>query len=291
VEVSEKEMSETKGFPLYMIYSSWSLSAITDFLQPFGGVNYLRILCDYKTKEETNRTLAVLKTETYQALVAAGHDKRQQDVDFSITPFQLKPSHFPGRDKSSKLFVQVPNCLRENESLVRQSLLCKFRELAGWGIIPDASWSIFIPLESRKHGHVRGGCYISFRKEVSMEAIAFVKICINDTYWTEDVLDEDGNEPVVLCCWAREYKKDPKKKDSESETSIEVSPDPPAGKEPGATPVEQPPHIVRLKRKSKAAAGQTCPLETSGQVCPLETSGPVEPAAGSVEAATMPDEI
>lgn len=183
-----------------MIYSGWSLASIQEYLQQYGGAKYLRIIYDFRTSKDTNRTLAVLDEEVYGLLVCNGVDKRPGGKDFSISRYILRDSQLPGKDKITKLFIQVPPVFRHRESFVRNSLEEKLHQLAEWNIIPANSWILTIPLQSRETGILRGGCYVSF-KDVSPQAIALVKICINDTCWDKNKTDPLGE--VVRCFWAR----------------------------------------------------------------------------------------
>jgi hypothetical protein len=189
-------------FNVYLIHSGKSLVSIDSFLTEYGDVGFLRVVYESDGKE-TNRTIAILPTSSYDALVKDGYGRSQYGKDFVITVFELKPNNYPGEGRTKTLFVPVPKELGSNDETVVGTVSDKLKHLADWDIIPQDSWSVKVPLKSREIGGVRGGCFVSFKRDVSIHRIAMVRVLLTDTYWPEHGDDE---RLVFRCFWARDRK-------------------------------------------------------------------------------------
>lgn len=204
-DAKELQAQEQCPFPVYLIYSKWSLSQMDTFLKDFGDVGFLRIMYDNDGKE-TDRTIAILPSSTYDALCEEGYGDAKQGTrtygrGFRLSPFLLKDSSFPGEGRTKTLFVPVPKTLGDDDSQVIASVVDKLKHLAEWGIIEENSWLVNVPLKSREKGGVRGGCFISFKRETPLERIAMVRILLTDTYWPEQEWSEE--RAVFRCFWKR----------------------------------------------------------------------------------------
>jgi len=207
-QVSLPETKEKRSFPVYMIYSKWSLLQLDNFLKDFGDVGFLRIVYDNDSKE-TDRTIAILSDDVYNTLCDEGYGDTKQGSrsygrGFRITPFVLKENNFPGEGRTKTLFVPVPKTLGSDDSQVIATVVDKLKHLSEWGIIEDNSWSVNVPLKSRERGGVRGGCFVSFKRDIPLECIAMVRILLTDTYWPEQTDTEERS--VFRCFWARDRK-------------------------------------------------------------------------------------
>lgn len=203
VETQEVSTQETPVFPVYLVHSRWSLTKLDAFLSDFGDVGYLRIVYD-NAGSETDRTIAVLPQATFDELCNEGYDRRQYGKGFVISPFLLKDNNFPGEGRTKTLFVPVPKNLSADDETVVNTITDKLKHLAEWGIVPVESWSVNAPLKSREKGGIRGGCFISFKRDVPLECLAMVRVLLTDTYWPEYGVEEE--RAVFRCFWARDRK-------------------------------------------------------------------------------------
>lgn len=168
---------------LYIIFSNYSIAKIRQILENKNiVVGTLKVLYD-KYGTETNRTLAVLKN--------VNNLESLSDAKFQVKPFTLKKVNKETRE----LFIPVPKTFCK-ESEVREHITELLNFLNIWMIIPENSWKLYIPLESRISGNVKFGCFLSFNNNVSNENINIVRLLINDTQW------ENGE--TLRCYWKKE---------------------------------------------------------------------------------------
>lgn len=202
----QTQVKEEIEFPVYMCYSKWSLQNMDRFIGQYGGVGFLRIVFG-KDEKETDRTIAILSKETYNALLDEGYgdtkpDERAYGRGFRVTPFKLNENSFPGEGRNNTLFVPVPKVLGANDTWIFDQVTAKLDHLAEWGIVEKGSWSVNIPLKSREEGGVRGGCFVSFKRGYPLERVAMARILLTDTYWPEHESLE--KRAIFHCYWARE---------------------------------------------------------------------------------------
>jgi len=199
-------------FPVYMIYSKWSLVQMDRHLEHYGGAGFLRIVFG-RDDQETDRTIAIMSSETYDALCADGYgDEKKEDRSygrgFRVGVFKLNDGSYPGEGRNKTLFIPVPKVLGNEDTWVIDTITEKLQHLAEWGIVPKDSWSLNVPLKSREEGGVRGGCFVSFKREVELARIAMARILLTDTYWPEveapEATDEKEKRSVFRCHWARD---------------------------------------------------------------------------------------
>ena len=214
-EASKYVPLEKRKFPVYLIRSRWSLSSIDTYLDTYGGAGFLRIIYDSEGRE-TDRTIAILSEKVYDALVENGDDQQKYGKGFSVSPFLLRDNNFPGEGYTNNLFVPVPEELSSDDEAVITTISDKLQHLSDWDILPGDSWSINPLLKSREKGGIKGGCFISFKRDVPNECRAMVRILITDTYWPESALG--SVDTVFRCLWARARKSNFGPKDKKKET-------------------------------------------------------------------------
>lgn len=229
-QVSSSQPDETNSEPLdlpvYLIYSKLSLPNLDNILREHGDVGFLRIVYDNEGKE-TDRTIAILPDAAYESLCYNGYGVSKQDgptygKGLRIARYELRDSNYPGEGRTKSLFVPVPRSIGSDDNQVIATVVDKLKHLAEWLIIDNDSWSINVPLKSREKGGVRSGCFISFKREISLERIAMVRILLTDTYWPEQSDSEE--RPIFKCYWARDRKERFEKSENDN-ANKEVSAD------------------------------------------------------------------
>lgn len=192
-------------YPVYIIYSSWSLKEIKAFLNRYGH-SVLRV--EWQQQHETNRTIALLSKDTYQKLVDAGYGtKTKGGVDFSVKPYVLshrdRPKEEGGPGVNKSLTVIIPLKLTSEPQMVKDILRKKMELVTSWGLVASGDWDIKVPLKSRVTGQTSGKCYIQFTHKVFNSTIGFIRIIINDTYWSLDDGDPSINTDYFRCYWSK----------------------------------------------------------------------------------------
>jgi len=205
VSTPEVSNGENLTFPVYIIHSQWSLLKLDNFLSEYGEVGFLRIVYD-KDGNETDRNIAILPETSYNALCKDGFDRRQYGKGCVISPYVLRDNNFPGEERTNTLFIPVPKDLGADDDTVVEAINDKLKHLSEWNIIPADSWSINAPLKSREKGGIRGGCFVSFKRDVPIECRSMVRVLITDTYWPESEENSSEERPVFRCFWARARK-------------------------------------------------------------------------------------
>ena len=222
VSTPEVSLEEGSVFPVFLIHSKWSLNKLDTFLSNYGEVGFLRIVYD-RDGNETDRNIAILPESAYEDLCTDGFDKRQYGKGLVISRYSLRENNFPGEERTSTLFVPVPKNLSADDDTVISVINDKLKHLSEWNIIPEDSWSVNAPLKSREKGGVRGGCFVSFKRDVPLSSRAMVRVLLTDTYWPESDDSSEEERPVFHCFWSRVRKdtqvrpeKHPSKKEEES---------------------------------------------------------------------------
>lgn len=185
---------------IYVIYSSWSIEKINNFLIEIGGnnsVGLLKIIYD-NLSNESNKTIAVIKESLYDKLILLGYGNTNFKIDFKIKIYKLGPFLLPLPDRSCNLFI--PTIKQVTENYVTKVINDKLLSLANVGIIKENSWVIKCPIMSRENGLVKQGCFIFF-KDVSIYDIAAVRFLMNNTFW-DDTIDKKYDN-MIKCHWAK----------------------------------------------------------------------------------------
>ena len=183
--------------PIYLIYSRWSLQQIENFLTQYGPVGYLRIILD-KAGVETDRTIAIISSDTFELLKKNGYDEHQYGKDFMITPFVLRKL---ASEAKHSLFVPVPKEIASFDSNVIDEINGRMVHFSEWGIITSDAWQVTAPLLSRETGGIRNGCFITFKKTLPLETVSLIRLLLTDTYWR---FTPQGSDPIRFnCYWTR----------------------------------------------------------------------------------------
>lgn len=258
--------SLTNEFPVFMIRSKQSLQALDEALSVYGDVGYLRVVYDGEGNE-TDRSIAVLSFDTFEALCADGFDVYSRAHDMVVSQFALLKNHLPGPGRLNSLFVSVPKDAAFTEAFVRGSVVDKLHHLATWNIIPEGSWKITIPLKSREHGGVRGGCFISFAADVNPLAVAMLRLLLTDTYWPEHA--EGCDREVFKCFWTRDRKGDAKGESGEEgadgEDEKELTPEEKAAK----AEREKAERIKKIAGAAKTVGSKPSAAKSKGKKAPV----------------------
>jgi hypothetical protein len=193
-----------RDYPIYIIYSSWSIDKITTFLKSYDpdGVSMLKIVYD-NSSQETNKTIAILSDRLYQLLVDHNYHIYRFEIDFKVKKYKLGDYLLPPADKSTNLFV--PIIKKTTEVYVTQKLNDKLVDLANFGIIEHDAWKLKCPISSRGDGQVILGCFIFFKKEIDTFNIGVVRFLLNNTTW-----EANGNhnyDNMLKCHWAKHKNK------------------------------------------------------------------------------------
>jgi len=189
-----------ENYPVYIIYSSWSLDTIKKFLLDLmpDSVSNMKIVYD-SLYNETNKTIIVLKEELYNLLIDKGYGVTRFEIDFKIKKYKFNDSILPGINKSTNLFI--PIIKKTTESDLTSIINKKLEELSQFKLLPEKSWRIKCPINSRENGNVKLGCFIFFRHDISIYNIGIIKFLLNNTHWIND--DNDKYDNTIKCYWAR----------------------------------------------------------------------------------------
>lgn len=189
-------------YPIYIIYSGWSIEKIYNFLNDTmkNSVCMMKIIYD-SSFNETNKTIAVLNPELYDILINNGYSITRFELDFKIKKYKFKENIFPPPDKSSNLFI--PIFKTTTETLATTIINKKLENLAQFGILPNKSWRIKCPINSRENGYVKLGCFIFFKSDLSESNISVVRFLLNNTHWNFNESNNNKYDNIIKCNWAR----------------------------------------------------------------------------------------
>ena len=83
-------MNVIENYPIYIIYSSWSLDTIRNFLLNLmpDSISIMKIIYDY-SYNETNKTIIVMKEELYNLLIDQGYGVSRFEIDFKIKKYKF----------------------------------------------------------------------------------------------------------------------------------------------------------------------------------------------------------
>lgn len=202
-------------YPVYIIFSGVPINKLKEELLKFGTFGSLRVV--YSDGVVTNRTIALLSKDCYESLIKDEYCAFQQNGKFGIAPYTFKETMLPNENQSGSLFVHVPGNFKDEIVSVTQYIQSKLTVCANFGLIPENSWKLNIPLVSRfKNGTIKNGCFIIFNEDVKVQDIAAVKIVLDKTFWVDvdndspsealdhllAVLGKDTDLPLFKCLWA-----------------------------------------------------------------------------------------
>lgn len=237
-----------RSFPMYLIYSKKPLNYLSKIISSHGDTqSYLRVV---KNKaEDTNRTIALISSKAYQNLCNDGYNVKGNYPHFYIQPYRLNQRDFYGEGQNRNLFVPVPPDMRGDYDFVTSYVEDRLELLVEWGIIEPKSWSLKVPIKSRRVGDVKGGCFIIFNDSVHDEQIATARLLLHDSYWPVSGDDPSESDFGFRCVWAQTRKPHVKKDEASNQPK----------------PPKQPKTIVKLnaeerRTKTLLSALQKLPL-------------------------------
>jgi len=206
---SDSNSEETTNSCVYLIHSNRALSELESFITKKCSsvrnedLGFMHIVWD--GNEETCRTVVLMKKKIYDSLVEQGYGKRIKTHNFYIVPYILGKNNFPRSTHEYKFFIPLPRELSVKEC--RDQLSNTFVIMTEFGILPQDSYNIDIPVPSRQGTKHKGRSYISFDKNVVREVdIVFAKVLIDGYSWYRQSKD-DTQTQRLKCRW---YKKNQK---------------------------------------------------------------------------------
>ena len=220
-ENSKDESTTDIEYPVFIVFSQWSLPEIKDELIKYADnadqIGSVRI--DFYHNNQTDRTIILMDSSIYRRLSQKSVAEELRGRGFSITPYEIRPHWYPRENETSDFYIHLPNNLSVDKC--RVSLQAKIDELVKFRILDSSSVnSISIPMESRESTKHIGRAYIDFKEGTNPESIAHARVIISYSKWSykNDSVDpdEDGN---VKCFYKKaSQKKFSQKTDNESDT-------------------------------------------------------------------------
>ena len=197
---------EERNYPIYIIYSSWSICKMKDFLDNIlpDNVGLLKIVYD-TIGNETNKTIVLMSNELYDKLLELGYGTYRYGIDFIIKRYKLGNYILPGENKSNNLFI--PTIHKTTELFITTVLTNKLELLVKYNIIPPQSWRIKCPLNSRENGFIKLGCFIFFKPEISDYNIGVVKFLLQNLRWIDGDSPGEKYDNMIKCYWAKRKNK------------------------------------------------------------------------------------
>ena len=203
--MSESE-SENK-WAVVVVFSHWPLAQLYSFIEEEleadkEQIGVMRI--DRVKGKESNRTIMLVDKAIFDVAEEKGYTKRQQELDFRMSKYEIRDFDLPRRGCSNNLYVPVPTKISGVDA--RSQLENKLEVLSEFGLLENVKPRLVLPLKSRETGgEHNGSAYITFPKSVPVETIALVRLLLHDTrfYYTESDFD------LMKCFWAKIFDKAP----------------------------------------------------------------------------------
>ena len=173
-----------RSFPVFIVYSRDSLGNIRDILSEVDSspIGPMRVV--YEGDRETNRTIVVIREQHFSKLEALGFTEKRTDRDFYIKRYVTKKSEFP--NPNYRYVWHIPLPFKENDAnKIKAEINERLERLVNFNIIPDNSWEVVIPLESRETGKLKDSCFVIW-KEVG-ESVVLSRAILQDTLWNDGV--------------------------------------------------------------------------------------------------------
>lgn len=198
---SEMATQQEKQYPVFLIYSQWSIQNLKEFIQksmrtPNARIGDIHIDRD-RSGNETNRTVTLMDENIYEALIEQGYGRRNFNYDFSIARYNLKPYHYPPANYTYNFYIPLP---KDEPGItgtkVKQFLNSRLKIFSEFGLIPSNSYSIVVPLVSRETDEPRGTCFVMFnRAQEDPSGVVLAKVLLDNTLWFDD-------GTLLKCFWA-----------------------------------------------------------------------------------------
>jgi hypothetical protein len=239
-----ERINESVNKSVYVIYSRWILNDIRELLSSYTEPSRIGLMHVDRDRDgrETNRTLCLLDESVFEALVKDGYDK---NPEFSIRKYVLRPNSYPPRGRSYSFFIPLPRTFSLSEEEVRRQIEEKMQQLVKFSILADGDYMIKVLQSGEKTssgGSGRRFCFISFKKEVTHDAIALAKVAIDNTWWFLETDPNNRQRELFKCYWSRKRKI---VRDSDG-----VNP-----------PISRSSKNYRYRNKIRSESAQTLPLE------------------------------
>ena len=198
--VEGKTNSDEFEYPIFMVYSSWSIADLDKFIRSFGDEDDIfgPIRVDRYKGKETDRTVCIFSENVYRNMLDHGYGKRRKNEDFAIERYVLRPHSYPKPNETNDLFVQLTKSLSTSDC--REQLSAKLNALIDLGVISVNDFRVKIPLKSRETNDHLGSAFIIFENDVKPDAIAFTRVIIHDSHWN---IGESGWE-LVSCFYSKD---------------------------------------------------------------------------------------
>ncbi len=173
------------NYPVYIIFADQTLDEIKEELQNPDIIKIIR-----REGRDTNRYMCLMGKDTYEML-------SQMELDFDIYSYNLYDHHFPGPGHTNNLYIPLPRGKTASTYRARlKELLSKFID---HDFFTFKQYRIIIPTHSKTTGEIVGSCFIVFDDDVPVEAIAYVKVLLQDMDWGSDL---PGKK--IKCLWAHD---------------------------------------------------------------------------------------
>lgn len=196
-------------FILTMVFSHWTLSKIVTFLTDYldlspGELGPCKIE-RYRNKRtglfcDSNRTLVLMKYDTYMKALEAGLDKSEGPHDLRIDRYRYKESQHPEEGYSSDLYLVVPKQIHFSE--IEKALDVKLLEMVKSGLLKRSEYRLEIPVTSRIVGETQGYAKIVFAKPVLETKRLTIKLLLHDCFIYFEKQDKLYHLPVF---WAKKH--------------------------------------------------------------------------------------
>lgn len=180
---------ERKTFPVYIIYSLWSMREISDFLESRGGSLHLQVIRNVRDNNAiTNRTFAILEPQVFDKLIQEGFTPvkniEEPRKEFAIAPFMIKKNNYPTRDNhQSNFYVPIPQSVEDPEMMIRT----KIEFFSSFLEIPQDSYAV-------RHKKGDAKLFVSFNGGLLINKRVLLRLLLDGSCWND--------ENVMQCFWA-----------------------------------------------------------------------------------------
>ena len=230
-QAAPSNVSSTKNtgrtYPVFLVRSRQSLTWITNFINDKtranpNNVGLTRIWRGFDGKDN-NLTLVMGYDAIYPILVSQGYGPDGKNrKHFKISPFDIRNYQYPASHDTNDLFIPIPPEIKKHgDAAISVSIEMKLHHMAAWGMIPDKSWEIIIPLTDRLDStSVKGMVFINFHKDkLTVQDIAMIRVVLDDGVWQEFSPDGTGvkdSKYPFRCCWAHKARHDTEQRHAEA---------------------------------------------------------------------------
>lgn len=191
--------TETSSYnpPLYLVFSRLTLSRLGEILGRYGDVGDMAVVYRHPDGKlrATEMTRVILSNDCFAKLQANGFCSENGVNGVRVVRYDLS-KQAPSDGFTNNLFIPVPDDQKSSVDQIEQILNKELQFYAGWGILPEKSWTLNV-LFDRESGAVGNGCYITFNSDVSTHMRNAIRVCLTDTYWTKESTSR------IHCRWAR----------------------------------------------------------------------------------------